>query len=81
MYNSNTCIGYRLSFFRNTFSLDMKCKLTRAITLIKNVHFNVHERAIVDTLIAVIDIRTGHLVIDHFNNDDIVNMINELSIA
>ena len=52
----------------------MKCKLTRAITLITNVH----EQAIVDTLIALIDVRAGHLVIDHFNNDDIVNMINEL---
>ena len=59
----------------------MKCKLTRAITLIRNVHLNVHEQAIVDTLIALIDVRDGQLVIDHFNNDDIVNMINELSIA
>ena len=81
VYNSNTCIGYKLSFFRNTFCLDMKCKLTRAITLIRNVHLNVNEQAIVDTLIALIDVRAGHLVIDHFNNDDIVNMINELSIA
>ena len=59
----------------------MKCKLTRAITLIRNVHLNVNEQAIVDTLIALIDVRAGQLVIDHFNNDDIVNMINELSIA
>ena len=81
VYNSNTCIGYKLSFFRNTFCLDMKCKLTRAITLIRNVHLNVNEQAIVDTLIALIDVRAGHLVIDHFSNDDIVNMINELSIA
>ena len=43
----------------------MKCKLTRAITLIRNVHLNVHEQAIVDTLIALIDLRAGHLVIDH----------------
>ena len=43
------------SFFRNTFCLHMKCKLTRAITLIRNVHLDVHEQAIVDTLIALID--------------------------
>ena len=36
---------------------------------------------LVDTLIALIDVRAGHMVIDHFINDDIVNMINELSIA
>ena len=41
----------KLSFFRNTFCLDMKCKLTRAITLIRNVHLNVNEQAIVDTLL------------------------------
>ena len=40
-----------------------------------------NEQAIVDTLIALIDVRAEQLVIDHFNNDDIVNMINELSIA
>ena len=77
VYNSNTCIGYKLSFFHNTFCLYMKCKLTRAITLIRNVH----EQAIVDILIALIDVRDGHLVIDHFNNDYIVNLINEPSIA
>ena len=39
VYNSNTCIGYKMSFFRNTFCLDMKCKLTRVITFIRNVTF------------------------------------------
>ena len=53
VYNSNTCIGYKLSIVRNTFCLDMKCELTRAITLIRNVHLNVNEQAIVDTLIAL----------------------------
>ena len=43
-----------------------------------NTSLNVHEQAIVDTLIALIDIRAGYLFIDHFNNNDIVNMINEL---
>ena len=81
VYNSNTCIEYKLSFFHNTFCLDMKYKLTRSIPLIRNVHLNVREEAIVDTLIALIDVRAGHLVSDHFNNDDIVDMINELSIA
>ena len=71
----------QVEFFRNAFRLDMKCKLTRAITLIRNVHLNVYEQAIVDTLIALIDVRAGQLVIDHFNNDEIVNMINELFIA
>ena len=55
----------------------MTCKLTRAITLIRNVHLDVNEQAI-DTLIALIDVRAGHLVIDHFNNDDIVNKLSEL---
>ena len=59
----------------------MKCKLNRAITLIRNVHLNVNEQAIVDTLIALIDVRAGYMVIDHFNNYDIVNIINKLSIA
>ena len=36
---------------------------------------------IVDNLIVFIDVRAGHLVTEHFNNYDIVNMINALSIA
>ena len=59
----------------------MKCKLISAITLIRKVHLDVHEQAIVDTLIALIDVRAGRMIIDNFNNDDIVNMINELAIA
>ena len=39
LYNSNTCIGYKLRFF-----------------FIRNVHLNVNEQAIVDTLIALIDV-------------------------
>ena len=68
-------------FVYNTFCLDMTCQLTRAITLIRMIHLNVIEQAIVDTLISLIDVRAGQLVIEHFNNYDIVNMINELSIA
>ena len=81
VYNSNICIVYKLSFFSKYLLFRYECKLTRAITLIRNIHLNVNEQAIVDTLIALIDVRAGQLVIDHFNNDDIVNMINELSIA
>ena len=40
-----------------------------------------NEKVNVNTLIALIDVRVGYLLIDHFNYDDIVNMINELSIA
>ena len=59
----------------------MKCKLISAITLIRNAHLDVHEQAIVDTLIALIDVRPGRMIIDNFNNVDIANMINELSIS
>ena len=56
VYNSNACIGYKLSFVHNTFCLDMTCKLTRAITLIRRVNLDVNELGIVDTLIALIDV-------------------------
>ena len=52
VYNSNACIGYKLSLD----CIDMTCKLTRASTLIKNVRLDVHEQAIVDTLIALSDV-------------------------
>ena len=68
-------------FFVIPFYLDMTCKLNKAITLISDIHLDVNKKAIVHTLIALIDVRAGHMSIDHFNNDDIVNVINELSIA
>ena len=76
-----SALPIELTWQTNTFCLDIICKFTRAITLIRKVHLDVNEQAIVDALIALIDVRVAHLVIDHFNNDDIVNMINEMSIA
>ena len=81
IYNSNTCIDYELSFFRNTFYLDKTCSLTRAITIIWYIHLDVNEQVIGNTLIALIHVRVGLLFIDHFDYEYIVNTINGLSIA
>ena len=59
----------------------MTFTLTRAIRLIMNISLDVHKKAIVNNIIALIDVLAGHLVIDRFNYDDIVKMINKLSIA
>ena len=48
VYNSNTCIGYKLSFFGNTFNLDTTCNLTKSIRLIRNNDLDVNEQAIVN---------------------------------
>ena len=57
VYNSNTYLRYKL--FRNTFYLDTRCNLTREIPLIRSIHLDVKEKAIVNTLIACIDVRDG----------------------
>ena len=38
----------------------MTCNLIRAITLIRNIHLNVNEQAIVDALITLTDVGAGH---------------------
>ena len=44
-----------------------------------DIHLDVNEKYSVRILIALIDVRAGHLFIDHINYHDIANIITGLS--
>ena len=71
LYNSNTCIGYKLTFYHYTFYLDMYNNYTYGRTLIKDHNLGYDQLAIVSNLSTLIDIRAGNCYIDGFTINDI----------
>ena len=62
MYNSNTCIGYKLDMYNNC---------TSGRKLINHHNLSNDQLAIVSNLSTLIDIRSGNCYIDGFTIDDI----------
>ena len=57
LYNSNTCIGYKLAFYRYKFDLDMYNNCTSGRKLINDHNLSYDQLAIVSNLSTLIDIR------------------------
>ena len=76
MYNANTPIGYKLSFYENTFQLDMNTKLNVAL---KRIHatdiLDIDHTVIVNGLNDLINVRSGHSAIDQFTIKNVTSMI------
>ena len=75
LYNSNTCIGYKLSFYRYKFDLDMYNNCTSGRNLTNDYNLGYSQLAIVSNLSKLIDIRAGNCYIDGFAINDIDNLI------
>ena len=71
LYNSNTCIGYKLAFHRYKFDLDMYNNCTSGRKLINDHNLSYDQLAIVSNLSTLIDIRAGNCYIDGFTINDI----------
>ena len=71
LYNSNTCIGYKLAFYRYKFDLDMYNNCISVRKLIKDHNLSYDQLAIVSSLSTLIDIRAGNCYIDGFTINDI----------
>ena len=69
--NSNTCIGYKLAFYRYKFDLDMYNNCTSGRKLINDHNVSYDQLAIVSNLSTSIDIRAGNCYIDEFTINDI----------
>ena len=68
LYNSNTCIGYELAFYRD---LDIYNNCTSGRKLINDHNLSYDQLAIVSNLSTLIDIRAGNFYIDGFTINDI----------
>ena len=71
LYNSNTCIGYKLAFYRYKFDLDMYNNCTSGRKLINDHNLSYDQLAIVNNLSPFIDMRAGNCYIDGFTINDI----------
>ena len=75
LYNSNTCIGYKLAFYRYKYDLDMYNNYTSERKLINYHNLSYDPLAIVSNLSTLIDIRAGNCYNDGFTINDIDNLI------
>ena len=73
LYNSNTCIGYKLALYCSKFDLDMYNNWSSGRKLIKdhNQGLGYAQLAIVSNLSTLIYIRAGNCYIDGFTINDI----------
>ena len=81
LYNSNTCIGYKLAFDRYKFDLDMYNNCTSGRKLINDHNLSYNQIAIVSNLSTLIDITAGNCYIDGFTINDIDILIEEIAIG
>ena len=56
MYNSNTCIGCKLAFYRYKYSLDMQDSYTTSMKIINGQNLSDYQSSIVNNLSTLIEI-------------------------
>ena len=78
-YSSNSCIGYKLSFFRNHFYLDMDSDLKLSVARLSVNRLTVAQKVIIDNILSLLNVRTGVSEIEFFSLNQVNTMINYLS--
>ena len=78
-YSSNSCIGYKLSFFRNHFYLDMDSDLKLSVTRLSVNRLDLTQQVILDNILSLLNVRTGVSEIEIFSLNQVNTMINYLS--
>ena len=59
IYNSNTCIGYKLVFYCYTYSLDMHDRYTASMKIINGQNLSDYQSSIVNNVSTLIEMRSG----------------------
>ena len=72
MYNSNTCIGYKLAFYRYKYSLD---SYTTSMKIINGQNLSDYQSSIVNNLSTLIEMRSGNNFVNGFTLNEINQMI------
>ena len=75
MYNSNTCIGYKLDFYRYKYSLDMHDTYTASMKIINGQNLSDYQSSIVNNLSTLIEMRSGNNFVNGFTLNEINQMI------
>ena len=75
MYNSNTCIGYKLAFYRYKYSLDMHDSYTASMKIIIGQNLSDYQSSTVNNLSSLFKMRSGNNVVNRFTFNGINQMI------
>ena len=75
MYNCNTCIGYKLSFYRYKYSLDMHDSYIARMKTINGQNLSGYQSSIANNLSTLIEMRSGNNFVNGFTLNEINQMI------
>ena len=75
MHDSNTCIGYKLAFYRYKYSLDMHDSYTTSMKIINGQNLSNYQSSIVNNLSTLIEMRSGNNFVNGFTVNEINQMI------
>ena len=78
-YSSNSCIGYKLSFFRNNFYLNMDSDLKLPVARLSVNRLDLAQQVILDKTLSLLNVRTGVSEIEIFSLNQVNTMIHYLS--
>ena len=75
MYNYNTCIGYKLAFYRYKYYLDMYDSYTASMKIINGQNLSDYQSSTVNNLSTLIEMRFGNNFVNGFTLNEINQMI------
>ena len=78
-YSSNSCIGYKLSFFRNHFYLDMDSDLKLSVARFSVNRLDLIQQVIFNNILSLLNVKTGVNKMINFTLNQINTMIHYLS--
>ena len=75
MYNSNTCIGYKLASYRYKYHLDRHDSYTASMKIIHGPNLSDYQSLIVNNLSTLTEMRSGNNFVNGFTLNEINQMI------
>ena len=78
LYNSNSCTGYKMAYFRNNYAIDIiKHDPSYVFSLVKvtGTFNNIAHSAAVDNLLTLLHVRSDISYIEGFDSSDINDLI------
>ena len=79
LVNSNTCIGYKLAFYRYRYNLDMHSNINYSIKLLSSSNLSDEQVAIVNNLSTLLSVISGSHDIHGFNFNEVNDLIHHIS--
>ena len=78
LYNSNSCIGYKMAYFRNTYAVDITKhdpKFVFSRVKATGTYNNIAHKATIDNLLTLLHVRFDISYIEGFDGSDIDDLI------